>query len=83
MPAETIVITDPNFRARNKNLHAQMKKAREENLKEAAKKEQKQLEKRGLIDMFFDGIDKVSELFSQKKKKEMEMLKNKNNYKEK
>ena len=83
MPAEAIVIKDANFRVRDKNLDAKMKKAREENLQAAAEKEQQLLEKRGLIDIFLDGIDKVSELYSQKKKKEMELMQQKKNSKEK
>lgn len=83
MPAEALTIKDPSFRIRNPKTEQMMKEHEAENLARAEAKEKERLEKEGLIDAFLNGIDKISKLFSKKKKKEIEMLQQKKNSKEK
>lgn len=78
MSKQKITITDPNFREYDKNVEEQLKKYEATKLAQAEKREQEKLNKRGIIDIFLEGTDKISKLFSQKKKKEIENINNKN-----
>lgn len=83
MSTEVLTIKDPNFRVHNKNIEKAMKQHEAENLARAAAKEKELLERKGLIDVFVDGMEKISKLFSQKQKKEIEILQKQQHSKEK
>lgn len=68
MPKEKLVIRDPAFRIKDKELEKRLNEKSAEHLAQAEKKENERFEKQGLIDMLFSGAQKISCALSRKNK---------------
>ncbi len=67
-----LVNTDPKYREPNPQMDAFMDANAKEKLQHAEKREQARLEKRGLIDKFLDGIERVKMLMVRDKNRHMQ-----------
>lgn len=76
MDPDEIQIIDNRVRVKNPDLEKALKEHADENIRKAEEKEKARLEKPGLIDKFFNAIDKIKRKHA---KKEMDMAKIKAN----